>query len=227
MIVATNNTPASAAPIHAEWMDGDMRALWDRLEPLPSDLRLYGGTALALYLNHRQSTDFGFATPRAVVDPSLVRTIPAFAGCAVRGGPGMVDLDLKGSTRNVRVTLMKCGQMVPMPRRKPVIAPNGVAVAHPTDLVAAKIEACISRGFAEDYNDVAQAVRAWPRLARQAAAGLAKQGARQMRDIEAALADPPPEIAAALPTPTRETLRRFATAPRRQAMKRRGRGMEL
>ena len=36
-------------PIHTEFMDADMRRIWNGLGPMPADLRLYGGTALALY----------------------------------------------------------------------------------------------------------------------------------------------------------------------------------
>ena len=50
-------------PIHTDFMDADMRLVWDGLGPMPGDLRLYGGTALALYRNHRASTDFDFVTP--------------------------------------------------------------------------------------------------------------------------------------------------------------------
>jgi hypothetical protein len=36
------------------------RRLWHELAALPAEFVLYGGTALALHLGHRQSVDFGF-----------------------------------------------------------------------------------------------------------------------------------------------------------------------
>lgn len=36
------------------------RRFWDELGATPRDFVLYGGTALALRLGHRQSEDFGF-----------------------------------------------------------------------------------------------------------------------------------------------------------------------
>lgn len=39
------------------------RALWDELGGLPHGFVLYGGTALALRLGHRQSIDFDFSPP--------------------------------------------------------------------------------------------------------------------------------------------------------------------
>ena len=132
----------NASPTHDEFMDPDMRSLGR----LPGDLRLYGGTALALYLNHRHSTDFDFATPLPVIDPKFVGSLPWMAGADLQGGPGMVDATIKGEWRSVKVTFMECGHLIPSPTRDPMAAPNGVAVAHPADLVAAKIEACLNRG---------------------------------------------------------------------------------
>ena len=120
-------------------MDETMRAFWDSLEPLPGDLRLYGGTALALYLDHRASTDFDFATPQTVVDRDFVGRISPLRKAELRGGPGMVDARLRDTWRELTVTFMECGRLIPHPVRAPQHAPNGVAVAHPTDLVAAKL----------------------------------------------------------------------------------------
>ena len=105
----------SASPTHDEFMDPDMRSLWRRLGHLPGDLRLYGGTALALYLNHRHSTDFGFATPSPVINPKFVGRLPWMAGADLQGGPGMVDATIKGQRRSVKVTFMGCGHLIPTP----------------------------------------------------------------------------------------------------------------
>ena len=101
-------------------MHPDMRVLWNALGPLPGDLRLYGGTALALYLNHRASVDFGLASPQPEIDPSFVRRIPAFANTTSTGGPGMVDLTVEGVVRNVKVSFMECGTLIPYPSQNPI-----------------------------------------------------------------------------------------------------------
>jgi hypothetical protein len=41
------------------------RRLWDELGTVPGEFVLYGGTALALHLGHRQSMDFDFFGDRA------------------------------------------------------------------------------------------------------------------------------------------------------------------
>ena len=76
---------AQALPVHDEFMDVDMRALWRRMGPLPGQLRLYGGTALALYLNHRESVDFDFFTPDPDVRRSVITALPWLAGATWRG----------------------------------------------------------------------------------------------------------------------------------------------
>ena len=57
-------------------MDEAMLGLWQQMEELPVDLRLHGGTAIALYLGHRPSTDFDVATPPPEVSPSIAPFIP-------------------------------------------------------------------------------------------------------------------------------------------------------
>ena len=130
----------TSEPICDEFMDSDMLHFWKRIEPVPGDLRLCGGTALALYLNHRQSANFDFETPSPVIDLDLVMSIPWMKGAQLQGSTGMVDAVLKGNSRELTVTFMECGRIIPFPVRDPITAPNGVAVAHPVDLIAAKIE---------------------------------------------------------------------------------------
>ena len=161
-----------AKPTHTEFMDPDMLGLWRSMLPLPGALRLYGGTALALYLNHRASTDFDFATPEPEVGLQFVADIPWLAGAELVGGDGMVDAVWRGGARPVTVTFMECGRMVPMPTREPVLTDSGVAVAHPVDVIASKIEACMNRGHLRDCEDMEAIVEVWPKLFHEAVRSL-------------------------------------------------------
>ena len=80
------------------------RALWPELDATPDHFTLYGGTALALRLGHRQSLDFDFFSRQAFDPGALAREIPYLAGaeqvrvvshtltCRVeRGGPVLVS----------------------------------------------------------------------------------------------------------------------------------------
>ena len=153
-------------PLHNEFMDDDMRDLWNAMTPLPDGLRLYGGTALALYLNHRYSTDFDFVTPDiGAVDIEIVddpRIKPWLGETRPSGGPGMVDVIASGPGRDIQITFMECGGFIPVPRFAPVPAANGVLVADPRDLIDAKYKALVSRGSLNEYKDAAAFIAAWP-----------------------------------------------------------------
>lgn len=64
------------------------RALWPRLAEVSRDsFVLYGGTAVALYLGHRESVDFDFFTHRAFLPDTLIEhyTFLRDANCHHRG----------------------------------------------------------------------------------------------------------------------------------------------
>lgn len=196
----------AVAPDRQSFMDEPMRALWERMTPLPGDLRLYGGTGLALYLDHRSSTVFDFATPAPVVDIEFVAALPWMRGAELRGGSGMVDALVPSGDRDVVVTFLECGRLIPMPLRDPVTSASGIAVAHPVDLVAAKLAACRSRGAGRDYVDIAAALEAWPRWCRDAVAALPRDAAEVAHDLAA----PPVDALQELPQHALQRVHAFA-----------------
>jgi hypothetical protein len=52
------------------------RNLWPELAQTPRDFTLYGGTAIALRLGHRQSVDFDFFGPQQFEPQALLRRVP-------------------------------------------------------------------------------------------------------------------------------------------------------
>ena len=79
-------------------------ALWPELDATPEHFTLYGGTALALRLGHRNSVDFDFFSDAAFDTDTLARGVPYLVGaervqaashtltCRVeRGGPVLVS----------------------------------------------------------------------------------------------------------------------------------------
>ena len=56
------------------------RDLWARLGQTPNHFVLYGGTALALRLGHRESVDFDFFSQQAFRPAELLRSIPYLQG---------------------------------------------------------------------------------------------------------------------------------------------------
>src|ERR1700688_750060 len=51
---------------HLEILPPPQRTLWSELSDVPREFVLYGGTALALHLGHRNSVDFDFFGSRAL-----------------------------------------------------------------------------------------------------------------------------------------------------------------
>ena len=119
---------------------------------MPPEFVLYGGTAIALHLGHRQSVDFDFFGNRAFDPVKLTIVIPfltaavitqrepnTLSGIVERGGP--VKLSFFG--------LPEIPRLVP-----PHVADNGVQVASLLDLAGMKAAVVQQRAEAKDYIDI-------------------------------------------------------------------------
>jgi hypothetical protein len=129
------------------------RRLWDELVAVPPEFVLYGGTAIALHLGHRQSVDFDFFGDQPFDPETLANRIPFLNKATVthqepntltvrvsRGGP--VKLSFFGLPR--------------LPRLRPAcVAPgNGSRVAALLDLAGTKASVVQRRAEARDYRDI-------------------------------------------------------------------------
>ena len=129
------------------------RRLWDELGAVPPAFVLYGGTAVALHLGHRQSVDFDFFGNRPFDPAKLTASIPfmtdatitqrepnTLSGIVDRGGP--VKLSFFGGPGLPRLA-------------PPQIAPdNGLQIASLLDLAGTKVNVVQLRAEAKDYRDV-------------------------------------------------------------------------
>jgi Nucleotidyl transferase AbiEii toxin, Type IV TA system len=129
------------------------RRLWDELAAVSAEFVLYGGTALALHLGHRESLDFDFFGNKPL-DPT--RLIPAVSfladaivtqrepntfSCTVDRG-GIVKLSFFGLPGFPRLS-------------PPLVAPdNGLQVASLLDLAGTKASVVQMRAEAKDYIDI-------------------------------------------------------------------------
>jgi hypothetical protein len=133
-------------------------ALWPELNATPEHFTLYGGTALALRLGHRQSVDFDFFSDVAFDPDELARAIPFLAGaervrvsthsleCRVeRGGPVLVsffgNLDL--------------GQAAP----REMADGSQVHIASLLDIAGTKAAVVQRRAEVRDYLDIDALIR--------------------------------------------------------------------
>ena len=204
----------AARPVHTGFMDHGMRELWSKLGPMPEDLRLYGGTALALYLNHRSSTDFDFATPHGVVDTWLAANIKGVDPKdieSITGGPGMVDMT--GTiTLGDQDDAHRVRRVDPSSQRKSAHGAERREGSASTRL--GNGEALCNSGSRQSTGsaDVAAAESAWPGIVRRAMRELASRTGYTVEKTARSLCAPGPEAEAELEAEDIELLRRTAEA---------------
>ena len=84
---------------HFEILPPPQLALWPELAEIPGHFVLYGGTALALRLGHRQSLDFDFFTSKNVVPGELLHSLKILSGAKI----------LQNSTQTLTVSVNRGG----------------------------------------------------------------------------------------------------------------------
>lgn len=134
------------------------RALWPDLRPMAGmGFVLYGGTAIALRLGHRESVDFDFFTERSFDHPALMGALPFAKDAKVlQEDPNTLTLlvthpDFSGSP--VKVSFfggIAAGRVFP-----PEATEDGVLLAASmADLLAHKLKVIHQRAEKKDYLDL-------------------------------------------------------------------------
>jgi len=128
------------------------REVWPELRQVPGRFVLYGGTALALRLAHRQSEDFDFFSDAPIEPDELLRTVPVLKGATVR--QKAVNTLTAVVHRAGPVKLSFFGLQL---RRvdEPEATEDGVLrVANLRDIAGCKMAVIQSRCEAKDYLDI-------------------------------------------------------------------------
>lgn len=145
------------------------RLLWPEFAKLPRVFVLYGGTAVALHLGHRESEDFDFFTSSPLDRQALhaqfawlesaetIQDEPSTYSVSADLGHGPIKISLFGG--------LKIGRVGPVFWTQDFVLP----VAAPIDLLAHKLKTILLRAHAKDYRDIAALLRSRVELA----AGLA------------------------------------------------------
>ena len=96
------------------------RRLWPELARTPDNFTLYGGTAIALRLGHRQSADFYFFALTSSFEPdSLLEKLPYLKGARVRQSSAdtlTVTVDRAGPVQLSFFGGLGLGQIAPVER---------------------------------------------------------------------------------------------------------------
>jgi hypothetical protein len=128
------------------------RAVWKELKQVPRRFVLYGGTALALRLGHRQSEDFDFFADAPVRPEELLHELPLLQDAVIRqNAPNTLTVVVRGEAP---VKLSFFG----LNRRRvkdPELTDDAVVrVASLLDIAAFKVAVLPARAEAKDYLDV-------------------------------------------------------------------------
>ena len=129
------------------------RRLWEELAATPEQFTLYGGTAIALQLGHRQSVDFDFFTTENFAPDALKRSVPYLAG-----GETTQRAENTLTVRADRGGAVLLSFFRP-PYVKPLAPPlvaadNGLKVAALIDLAGLKADLVQQRAQAKDFLDL-------------------------------------------------------------------------
>lgn len=137
---------------HLEILPDPQRELWRELNATPDYFTLYGGTALALRLGHRQSVDFDFFGDRPIDPQALMSEIPYLENAKV--------LDVRANSLNVSV---ERGGPIKLsffgvPNLGKISPPNiaegtNIKVASLIDIAGTKAAVVQQRAEAKDYLD--------------------------------------------------------------------------
>ena len=122
---------------------------------------LYGGTAIALRLGHRQSVDFDFFNSQPVDQAKLRAALPFLRLTTVRQDqPNTFEVATKAGVKISFFGGLDFGRV-----GEPQRTTDGVLrAASMADLMATKLKVILQRFEAKDYQDIAAMVRAGIRL---------------------------------------------------------------
>lgn len=135
-------------------LPGRQRLLWNELGPTPPHFVLYGGTALALRLGHRESVDFDFFSNRPFEPLELLRSLPYLANQRATQ-QAENTLSCSAETAEGEVMISFFGGLPLRQIAAPDLAEgNGIAVASLLDLFGTKCVTIAQRSERKDYLDI-------------------------------------------------------------------------
>jgi hypothetical protein len=145
------------------------RLLWDELSLTPSQFVLYGGTAIALRLGHRQSVDFDFFSFEPFVPDALLSEIPFLKGGVILQSAANTltcRIDRKGPVQVSFFGGLSLGQAE---KPEPAFGTT-LRVASLLDMGGMKVAVVTQRAEIRDYLDVHAMMAAGLSLAQMLAA---------------------------------------------------------
>jgi hypothetical protein len=142
------------------------KEIWTSLAPAPQlGFVLYGGTAIALHLGHRESLDFDFFQSKPIDKDQIRAKFQFVRGSAVlQDAPETLVVLAEMPAGSVKVSFyggIGFGRV-----NEPLQTRDGtLLIASLDDLMATKLKATLDRAEAKDYRDIAEMISAGVSLA--------------------------------------------------------------
>jgi len=134
-------------------------AFWREEKCIPENFVLYGETALALRLGHRQSSDFDFFSSAPFLTPDLLAAVSFASGAEIlQSEPNtlVLRIDRDGPVTASFFGNLSFGQLAP----PDLVGSAGIRIASLADLMATKLKAVFQRSESKDYIDIAMIIQA-------------------------------------------------------------------
>src|SRR6202008_3178735 len=119
---------------------------------------LYGGTALALRLGHRQSEDFDFFSNESFQPSAMLESIAYLKDAEISQSQENTLTAIVDRDGPVKVSFFGAVGLSHV-QDPDLIAANGIRMASAIDLVATKLKTIQQRAQAKDYIDIASALQ--------------------------------------------------------------------
>lgn len=159
---------------HLDILPPNQKALWPSLSVLVTlGFVLYGGTAVALQLGHRESIDFDFFNDQPLDRARLLATLPVLHHAKIlQEAPDTLTVETSGAVKLSFFGGLGFGR-VGTPLRA---NDTGLEVASLLDLMTTKLKVIMQRIEAKDYCDIASMLDAKVELAEGLAGARALYG---------------------------------------------------
>ena len=138
---------------HLDILPPPQRRLWDELTEVPAEFVLYGGTAIALHLGHRESIDFDFFGTEAFDPARLVERIPFMADATITQREANTLTGIVDRGGDVKMSFFGLPG-IPRLQEPHIVPSNGLQVASLLDLAGMKAAVVQQRAEAKDYIDI-------------------------------------------------------------------------
>ena len=139
--------------LRLEILPDAQRRLWTELSAVPTEFVLYGGTALALHLGHRDSVDFDFFSNRALDLGALEADISFLKGARIIQREKNTLSAIVERNGGVKVSFFGVPGL-PRLAQPHVAKDNGLKIASLIDLAGTKASVLQMGAEAKDYFDI-------------------------------------------------------------------------